>query len=346
MVNIAMLSFAHTHARGYADQVQHNPDAQIVAVWDEEEYGGKEAAKDYNTPFYADLDAVLNLDEVDAVVVNAPTADHPRLMIGAADAGKHIFTEKALAITVNECDAIIGAVEKAKVKFMISLPSRCNPSLLLAKRAVDDGLLGDLTFGRGRIAHPAAVDGWLRDTSLWFTDVKRAGGGALFDLGCHRMDVIPWLMGTPKSVIAKINNRSGNYPIDDNSASVIEFENRALGVVDVSWVHRYGPNMLELYGTDGSIVSGYGDKHFETLHSIAIGHENMHLETRRLSDEEKVEYVASSPPPPPPPMQQWINAILRDEPTTITTQDGRNLTELMQACYLSAERGRSIELPL
>ncbi len=346
MVNIAMLSFAHTHARGYADRVQNNPDAQIVAVWDEEEYGGKEAAKDYNVPFYADLDAVFNLDEVDAVVVNAPTVDHPKVMIAAAESGKHIFTEKALAITVNECDEIIGAVEKAGVKFMISLPSRCNPGLLLAKRAVDDGLLGDLTFGRGRIAHPAAVDGWLRDTSLWFADAKRSGGGALFDLGCHRMDVIPWLMGTPKSVIAKINNRSGNYPIDDNSASVIEFENRALGVVDVSWVHRYGPNMLELYGTDGSIVSGFGDKHFETLHSIAIGHENMHFETRKLSEEEKAEYVSTSPPPPPPPIQQWINAILHDEPTTITIQDGRNLTELMQACYQSAERGRSVELPL
>jgi predicted dehydrogenase len=346
MVNIAMLSFAHTHARGYADQVQHNPDAQIVAVWDEEEYGGKEAAKDYNVPFYADLDAVFNLDEVDAVVVNAPTVDHPKVMIAAAESGKHIFTEKALAITVNECDEIIGAVEKAGVKFMISLPSRCNPGLLLAKRAVDDGLLGDLTFGRGRIAHAAAVDGWLRDTSLWFADAKRSGGGALFDLGCHRMDVIPWLMGTPKSVIAKINNRSGNYPIDDNSASVIEFENSSLGVVDVSWVHRYGPNMLELYGTDGSIVSGFGDKHFETLHSIAIGHENMHFETRKLSEEEKAEYVSTSPPPPPPPIQQWINAILHEEPTTITIQDGRNLTELMQACYQSAERGRSVELPL
>ena len=116
---------------------------------------------------------------------------------------------------------------------MISLPSRCNPDLVLAKKAVDDGLLGDLTFGRGRVAHSAGLDRWFNGPSLWFGDAKRAGGGALFDLGCHRVDIIRWLMGEPKSAISKINNFTGNYPIDDNSVSVVEFANKALGVIDV-----------------------------------------------------------------------------------------------------------------
>ena len=125
-------------------------------------------------------------------------------MIAAAEAGKHIFTEKALAITVAECDPIIEAVEKAGVQFMISLPSRANSEILFAKKAIDDGLLGDITFGRGRIAHSAALDKWFSGASAWFADPVRAGGGALFDLGCHRVDVIRWLMGEPKSAIAKI----------------------------------------------------------------------------------------------------------------------------------------------
>ncbi|MBI1924948.1 Gfo/Idh/MocA family oxidoreductase [Candidatus Poribacteria bacterium] len=331
MIKVAKLSFAHVHARGYADQIQKNPETELVAVWDEDEYGGKEAAARYNVPFYSDLDPVLSLDEVDAVVVDAITSDHPKVIIAAAEAGKHIFTEKALAITVAECAPIIEAVQKAGVKFMISLPSRCNADLLLAKKAIDDGLLGDLTFGRGRIAHSAGLDKWFKGPSLWFGDAKRAGGGALFDLGCHRVDVIRWLMGEPKSVVAKINNFTGNYPIDDNSVSVVEFANKALGVIDVSWTHRSGPNMLELYGTEGSIVIGHGDLHFAT---------------RKLSDEAKANYIANRPQSPPSPMQQWINAILRDEPMTITIQDGRNLTELMQACYMSSEQGKAIELPL
>lgn len=331
MIRVAKLSMAHVHAGGYARKINDNPETELVAVWDEEEYGGRSAAEQYGVPFYTDLDEVLGRDDVDAVSVDAITSDHPRVMIAAAEAGKHIFTEKALAIDVDGCDAIISAVEKAGVKFMISLPSRCNPEILFAKNALDDGLLGDLTFGRGRIAHSAGLDKWFSGTSAWFADAERAGGGALFDLGCHRVDIIRWLMGEPKSAIAKINNFTGNYQIDDNSVSVVEFANKALGVIDVAWTHRSGPNLLELYGTEGSFVAGHGEMHFET---------------RKLSDEEKAEYIANAPAAPPEPMQQWINAILRDEPMTINIQDGRNLTELMQAFYLSSERGVSVELPL
>ena len=331
MIRIAKLSMAHVHAGGYARKINDNPETELVAVWDEEEYGGRSAAEQYGVPFYTDLGEVLSRDDVDAVAVDAITSDHPRVMLAAAEAGKHIFTEKALAIDVEGCDAIISAVEKAGVKFMISLPSRCNSEILFAKKALDDGLLGDLTFGRGRIAHSAGLDKWFSGTSAWFADAERAGGGALFDLGCHRVDVIRWLMGEPKSAIAKINNFTGNYPIDDNSVSVVEFANKALGVIDVAWTHRSGPNLLELYGTEGSFVAGHGEMHFET---------------RKLSDEEKAAYIANAPVAPPEPMQQWINAVLRDEPMTITIQDGRNLTELMQAFYISSEQGVAINLPL
>ncbi|MBM3238937.1 Gfo/Idh/MocA family oxidoreductase [Candidatus Poribacteria bacterium] len=331
MVKVAMLSFAHVHAEGYAKAVEQNPNAEIIAVWDEEEYGGKQAAERHNVPFYSNLDKVLSLDGLDGVVVNAPTSIHPEVMIASAKAGKHIFTEKALAITVDECDKIIEAVKAAGIKFMISLPSRCSPDLLLAKKAIDDGILGDITFGRGRVAHSAALDKWFNGTSWWFVDPKRAGGGALFDLGCHRVDVIRWLMGEPKSVIAKINNFTGNFPIDDNSVTVVEFANKALGVIDVTWIHRSGPNMLEIYGTEGSFVSGHGQ---------------LHLNSRKLSEEALKAYLENRPKALPSLMEQWVNAIISDTPMTVTIQDGRNLTELMQAAYMSAEQGKAIDLPL
>ena len=107
MIGIAKLSFAHVHAKGYANAVRENPETKLVAVWDEEEYGGKQIAEEYGIPFSTDLDQILGRDDVDAVVVDAVTSDHPRIMVAAAKAGKHIFTEKAMAITVAECDEII-----------------------------------------------------------------------------------------------------------------------------------------------------------------------------------------------------------------------------------------------
>ncbi len=330
MVKIGMLSFAHVHANGYAKQVLDNEKAELVAIWDSDEGRGKRAAEQYKVPFFASLDKILEQD-IDAVVVNAETSLHPEVMIASAKAGKHIFTEKALAITVKECDDIISAVEKAKVKFMISLPSRCGKDLLLAKKAIDDGLLGDITFGRGRVAHSAALDKWFGGDSAWFVDAEKAGGGALFDLGCHRMDVIRWMMGEPKKVMAIINNFTGNYPIDDNSATIIEFANKGIGVVDVAFVHRSGPNPFELYGTEGSLTLGFGQ---------------VSLTTRKLSDDQIKQYIANGPEGLPSPMQQWINAIVDDTPMTISIKDGRNLTELLQAAYMSASQDKAINLPL
>ena len=330
MVKIGMLSFAHVHADGYAKQVVENEKAELVAVWDDDKDRGKRAAERCKVPFYASLDKILGLD-INAVVVNASTDLHPEVMIAAAKAGKHIFTEKALAITVQESDKIIEAVKKAGIKFMISLPSRCSKDLLLAKKAVDDGLLGDITFGRGRVAHSAALDKWFKGDSAWFVDAKKAGGGALFDLGCHRIDVIRWIMGEPKKLMAIINNFSGNFPIDDNSVTIIEFANKGIGVVDVAFVHRSGPNPFELYGTEGSIVMGMGE---------------LSLTTRKLSEDQVKEYIANGPHGLPSPMQQWVKAIEEGTPMTITIQDGRNLTELLQAAYMSASQNKAINLPL
>lgn len=336
MVKVAMLSFAHVHAEGYAKQVEANPNAEIVAIWDEEEYGGRPAAEKRKVPFYSDLDKLLSLAHIDGVVVNAPTSLHKEVMVKAAQAQKHIFTEKALAPNVKECDEIIEAVKKAGVKFMISLPSRCRPEILLAKKAVDEGVIGELTLGRGRIAHSASLDGWFppKAPSTWFGDKKRAGGGALFDLGCHRVDVIRWLLGEPISVISKMNNFANRYDIDDNTVTVVEFANKALGIIDVSWTHRSGPNLLELYGTEGSLV---------------IGHPSgIVITSRKLSEDQVKVYISSEGMPKalPTPMEQWINALRNNEPMTITIQDGRNLTELLQAAYISAESGREVKLPL
>ncbi|MDA1190870.1 MAG: Gfo/Idh/MocA family oxidoreductase [Candidatus Poribacteria bacterium] len=330
-VRVAMLSFAHVHADGYAKQAKANEHVELVAVWDEEEYGGKQGAERHEIEFTTDLDALLARDDIDAVIVNAITSQHTEVMVKAANAGKHIFTEKALAITVEECDPIIEAVEKAGIKFMISLPSRANADLLLAKKIVEDGVIGNLTFGRGRVAHSGALDKWFSGPSAWFADKKRAGGGGLFDLGCHRMDVVPWLMGKPVKVTALINNLAGAYDIDDNSVTLFEFENKALGVVDVSWVHRSGPNMLELYGTEGSFV---------------LGHGGMHFQSRKLGEDGVKEYLEKRPQAVPAPMIQWVNAIVNDSPMTITIQDGRNLTEVMQAAYISSETGKAVSLPL
>jgi len=335
-IGLAKLSFAHVHAAGYVEQIRNNPDAELVAIWDEDAARGRIEAEKRGVPFYANLDEVLALDSVQGVVIDAPTNLHPMVMIAAANAGKHIFTEKALTITIKEADEVVAAIKKAGIKFMISLPSRVNREILFAKKVLDDGLLGNVTEMRARIAHMAALDRWFKpgdghSGSLWFGDEKAAGGGAFFDLGCHRVDVMRWFLGEPASVVARMNNFSDAYPIDDNMVAVVEFKNKALGILDVSWVHRAGPNPLEIYGTHGFLTIGAGPG------------PNVWMESTKIDAGGLKGPIAPTnfPPAPPMPMAQWISAIKDGTPMTIDIQDGWNLTQLMEGCYTAARTGQA-----
>src|SRR5262245_36372467 len=142
MFRIAMLSFAHVHANDYARQVNAHPEATIQCIWDDDEARGSEAAQKYNVPYERDLNKVLTSSEIDAVLINAPTTQHTELLLAAAQHGKHIFTEKALTVTTADADKVVKAVHDARIKFVISLPSRTRSETLFIKQALDNGLLG------------------------------------------------------------------------------------------------------------------------------------------------------------------------------------------------------------
>ena len=334
MLKTAMLSFAHVHANGYADQLMKHPEAEITRIWDDDPDRGKAAQARYNVPWSDDIDAVLASDDVEAAVVNAETSKHPAVYKAALRHGKHLFTEKALTVATPEADEIVKLVNESGVKFMICLPSRTRSEILFMKQVLDKGYLGQITLMRARVAHSAALDKWFSGGSAWFADEALAGGGALFDLGCHTTDVMRWFMGKPKSVLAKVNNLVNAYPIDDNSAAVIEFESGALGVLDCGWVHRSGPNPYEIYGTDGYLGLGT---------SPAGG---MFLQSTKLSADGIKGTISPTELPPalPHPMDQWISAILHGTEMTITVEDGRNLTEMLDAIYTSSREGREVKL--
>ena len=331
VLRIAMLSSWHVHAPGYARDILARSDAKITAVWDEDPQRGANWAAELGVPFEEDLDAVLGRSDVDAVVVNAPTNLHAEIMVAAANAGKHIFTEKVMAPTVEECRAISEAVTKAGVRFCISFPQRTRPVNLLAKKVIEDGLLGDITMLRIRNAHNGAIAGWLPEH---FYDPIACGGGAMIDLGAHPMYLARWLMGEPRRIAALFNSFTGRQ-VEDNAVALIEFANKAIGVIETGFVSHNSPFSLELYGTEGTFLAG-GPESSVRINSRKLeqsGHQGWFIPTRL-------------PAPLPMPLDMWIQGILEGEPILFGLEEGTQLTELMEGAARSYRSGSVVEFPL
>ena len=320
-----MLSRWHVHADEYAKDVNSHPGAVVVALWDEDPARGAAWAEALSAPFEPDLDSLLARGDIDAVCVTAPTSMHEDVIIRAARAGKHIFTEKVLAPTVSQCRSIGAAIEASAVKFAISFPRRCIPEILYAKQVLEEGLLGQPTLVRVRIAHDGAIRDWL---PAHFYDPATAVGGAMLDLGAHGMYLTRWLLGAPLCATS-IFSRVTNHPLEDNAVSVIEYGNGAIGINETGFVSFGGFYSMEIDGTEGNY----------RMLSPRTG-----VEIRHGGTGGDWQPVTDLPPRRPKPVVQWIDHCLGGAPSDFGLVEAVELTELMEAAYRSFHERRTVAI--
>lgn len=327
MLKVAMLSKWHVHAEGYAKQLSALNNVKITNVWDEEPARGSAWAEQLGANFEPDLGKLLKRDDVDAVVVDTPTSLHTEVMLAASEAGKHIFTEKVMAPTVKECIKIADAIQKAGVKFCISFPQRTFPKNLYAKKVIDEKLIGDITFLRIRNAHNGAVGNWLPN---YFYDPVLCGGGAMIDLGAHGMYLSRWLMGKPVRVSSTFTGYT-EKEVEDNAVSVIEFENKAIAINETSFISPYSPYSLELYGTEGCLLIGGPDNIIKLItHKTKAAGEGW-ITPSELPEAHEL------------PIKQWVRGITEGSRIHFGVDEGIQLTEMMEAAYLSYREKRQVE---
>lgn len=324
MVKILMLSKWHVHAADYARTVNQQPDAKVTCVWDDDTARGQAWADELGVPFESDLDTALARDDVDAIVIDTPTSDHCRVMVKAAEAKKHIFTEKALAPTVAECKIVAEAVAKNGVKFCISHPNLTSSLVQYCKQLIDDGSLGKIHYMRMRTAHDGSLRGWL--PAYWY-DLEKAGGGAMMDLGCHPMYTAAYLLGKPKRISSMFNNNYAPDNADDNCVSVVEFESKAIAVLETSFISPINGSGFELLGTEGAVIQS--------------GRE-IRVKTNKIKDgwfiPEKL------PNSLPVAMRQWLDGIIDGKPIPFDTECGTALTELLENAYISDREQRIVTI--
>ncbi|MHA6485365.1 Gfo/Idh/MocA family protein [Paenibacillus sp. strain BS8-2] len=323
MLRIGKISYWHVHAWDYTKQTQEHPDTVIAAVWDEDEQRGREAADKLDVPFYADLNEMLASD-IDAVIVDAPTNRHAEVMLAAAAAGKHIFTEKVIAPTLVEVNQILEAVQSNELKLTVSLPRLNDGYTLAIRELLEKETLGQITQVRVRLSHGGAIANWLPEH---FYNLEQCAGGALIDLGCHPMYLTRLFLGElPTEVSAQFGYVTGRE-VEDNAVAILRGAGGAIGIVEAGFVNPHSPFTIEIHGTKGSLLYG-------TPESLLLV---------RSNDDEAWASV-TIPANRSSAFEQWVEHIQNGTTAEENIALARELTILMEAAGRSAAQGRSVKL--
>ena len=326
-VRVAMLGFWHVHAKDYARAAAGHAAVDLVAAWDEDAARGREWADEFGIGLAPSLPALLSRDDVDAVVVTTATAAHRDVLVAAAEAGKHIFTEKVLAPTVRECADVVAAVNRAGVVLVVSLPRLYDAATLAIRRLLADGRLGRLASVRVRLAHGgAAGEAWLPER---FFDPAAAGGGALIDLGSHPMYLARLFLGSlPESVTASFGALTG-HAVEDGAVAVLRQAGGALGVVEAGFVTPHSPFVVEAHGTEGSLLYGLPEPR---------------LLLRAGPEPDGGWTEVPLPEPEPSPFERFVAHVRDGTRDPVNVAMAVDLTRLMAAAYESARTGTTIAL--
>lgn len=181
-----------THARAFAKL----PDVQIVAISSRQPEQAAALAREVGARAVADDRAILDDPTLDAISITVPTPLHPMYTIAALEAGKHVLTEKPLALTADACRPILDAHARTGRILMVAHVLRFWPEYVVLVDLVQSGALGrPLAATAIRLSPPP---GW----ADWFTD-PAISGGAVLDMCIHDFDALNWLLGTPHSILAR-----------------------------------------------------------------------------------------------------------------------------------------------
>jgi predicted dehydrogenase len=331
----------------HAKAIQETPDAALVAACDPNEDAAKTFAAEHNDlPCYTDLEEMLKRDDVQAVCICTPSGMHSDQAVAAARAKKHVLCEKPLDITLPKIDRMIAACKEEGVKLGGIFQRRTYPASMKVRDAVQSGLLGRMVLGDIYQKFYRSPEYYL--SGAWRGTWEMDGGGALMNQGVHGIDLLLWIMGDVKSVIARADHLVRDIEVEDTAAAIITFENGAFGVVEGATSCNPGQEArLELHGDKGTIVLtdagivrwavSKGDKHLAEDEPIAPQEKRAHgvADPRAISAQGHIALI-----------RDFVDAIENDREPMVTAESARKPVELILAIYEAARTGREVTLPL
>ncbi|MFK7768688.1 MAG: Gfo/Idh/MocA family protein [Mariniblastus sp.] len=224
---------------------------QVSVVYSRTQESADKFAAEWGVPVATtNMQAAIEHDDVDVVIVALPNHLHKQAVLAAAAAGKPILCTKPLGRTAEEAREMLEAVESAGVFAGYLEDLVYTPKTLKALQSVRSGAIGDVLWVRSRETHPGPH-------SDWFWDKKKSGGGAIIDMGCHCIEIARNFIGKdirPVEVVCWGDTQVHPIETEDHAIGMVRYENGAIGQFEVSWTFRGGMDLRdEVSGTEGTI---------------------------------------------------------------------------------------------
>lgn len=207
-------------------------------------------AAPYGVRVFTDLGTALATGGMDAVYVASPVYLHAPQTLASLGAGKQVLCEKPMAMNYAEAQSMVEAARAAGKTLGVAYYRRTYPKVARAKELLRQGAIG-----QPLLAYITCYE-WRSGAEVeraWLFDPALAGGGPLFDIGSHRIDVLNFLFGEPQRVAGQLSNAVHATPVEDCATVMIEYANKVRGIVDVRWNTGLKRDELRIIGTDGEM---------------------------------------------------------------------------------------------
>lgn len=324
-MKVGIISFAHMHAFSYAQFLVKHPGAELAGIWDADETRGNNAAEQFDTVFYSNLNELLQTD-IEAVIICSENANHKEHVFKAANYKKQILCEKPIATEVEDAQAMIKKCEEKGVILQIAYSVRFAPAIQKVKSIIQSGKIGEV------IAVNATNHGQM--PGGWFVEKELSGGGSATDHIVHIMDLLRWMLKDEvKNVYAEFDTRFYDIDVEDSGLVMLELESGIIVSIDSSWSRPktfpiWGDVTMKISGTEGTLsVDAFKQ------HSVLYNDEDGKIQHLPWSEDVDEALV-----------NDFIDCVQTKREPSITGIDGLRTLEVVKAAYKANERKETLLL--
>ncbi|MBI4535693.1 MAG: Gfo/Idh/MocA family oxidoreductase [Ignavibacteriae bacterium] len=322
---------------GWIAQVVHLPilkklpEAEIVAVCDRDRSRVSLVAEKFGIKkFFTDINQMMEIEEIEAVIVSTSTDAHKEATIPALNAGKDVLVEKPIARHYSEALEMAEAARAANRKLMVGMNQRFRPDMMILKSFLEGKEIGDIFYVKA---------GWLRkniSNETWLTQKSRSGGGVFIDLGLVMFDVAYWMMGYPEvRRVTATHYSHRTKEVEDTSLSTITMKNGSVMNIEVSWSVFVEDDVYycDIFGTEGSATLS-PLKINKELHGNLVNLAPAKLESHQHLFKRSYENE----------LKHFLGAVRNVHPVISTGDEAVQRMRIVDAVYKSVRTGREVTL--